>query len=185
MREVLQKKKDVLEKEITEVIERKESSDKAQLLKLEGWGKIIKKHPYILITSLYAIAMVFIYLLMTREGFYPWGSDTWGHLFKGHFLYKEFVKGNFFPLYTDLWYNGIQPFRYWAPIPYYILLLFELVTSGDSLKAYYLFIALTFITGALPWIWMGRDKGRIYFGALLGILWFILPDNLRVTFLRR
>ncbi len=87
------KKKDVLEKEITEVIERKESSDKAQLLKLEGWGKIIKKHPYILITSLYAIAMVFIYLLMTREGFYPWGSDTWGHLFKGHFLYKEFVKG--------------------------------------------------------------------------------------------
>ncbi len=35
MREVLQKK-DVLEKEITEVIERKESSDKAQLLKLEA-----------------------------------------------------------------------------------------------------------------------------------------------------
>ncbi len=119
---------------------------------------------------------------MTREGFYPWGSDTWGHLFKGHFLYKEFVKGNFFPLYTDLWYNGIQPFRYWAPIPYYILLLFELVTSGDSLKLITYLLPLHLLLVLCHGSGWGEIKDGFILELFLGILWFILPDNLRVTF---
>lgn len=130
----------------------------------------------------YAGILGALYLWIYRTGQYPWGSDTWGHLFKGHFLYEEVSRGNFYPLYTSLWYNGIQPFRYWAPIPYYFLLALELFTGGDSLKVYNLFIGSVFLAGAVPWIMMGRRYNRPYLGTVLGIIWFILPDNLRVFF---
>lgn len=116
------------------------------------------------------------------KGHYPWGSDTCGHIFKADLLFKSMKMGNFFPNYTELWYNGIQPFRYWAPIPYYILASFQFLTKGDSIAAYNVFIAFSFIVGALGWLMWGIREKRILLSTVLGILWFCMPDNVRVFF---
>ena len=49
-----------------------------------------------------------------EQGIYPTGFDVFGHLFKSNLLYENIKEGNLYPLYTNLWYNGLQPFRYWA-----------------------------------------------------------------------
>lgn len=128
------------------------------------------------------LASILLISFITSKGNYPWGSDTWGHLFKSHLLYKEAMKGNLYPVYTDLWYNGVQPFRYWAPLPYYILMFFEVITKGNTLLSYNLFIIFTFIFGALGWVLLGKKTGRNNFALLLALLWFFMPDNARVLF---
>lgn len=141
-----------------------------------------RKEQYIIIFLFYIIISLGLYFIMTRNGVYPWGSDTWGHLFKGHIMYKHLLKGDIYPLFTKYWYNGIQPFRYWAPVPYYILAFLEFVFNGNSLFSYYSFIYLVFFIGALPWILFGKHYNRLYLGSILGVIWFIYPDNLRVLF---
>lgn len=132
--------------------------------------------------SLIALFAVFLIFYVNRKGSYPWGSDTFGHIFKADLLYNSISKGNFYPRYTELWYNGIQPFRYWAPVPYYILAFFEFLTKGDTMKAYNIFIVFSFTAGAFGWLLWGVKEKRILVGVISGILWFIMPDNIRVFF---
>lgn len=79
---------------------------------------------YLKIISAITLLLFATYLLLlyvNRNGQAPWGSDAFGHLFKADLLYNSIKNGDYFPLYTKLWYNGIQPFRYWAPLPYYFV----------------------------------------------------------------
>jgi uncharacterized membrane protein len=69
---------------------------------------------------LFAAAVLTI-AVINRTGRYPWGSDTYGHLFKGNILYDALKSGKLYLNYDENWYNGVQPYRYWAPLPYYIL----------------------------------------------------------------
>lgn len=108
-----------------------------------------------------AVASIFLYLHITSKGTYPWGSDSWYHLFKVHLLYESILSGNLYPLYTDLWYNGIQPLRYWAPLPYYILAGFEFLTGGNYAAAYNSFIIFVFLAGAAGWL-PGILDGEVY-----------------------
>jgi 6-pyruvoyl tetrahydropterin synthase-like protein len=125
---------------------------------------------------------VLIVWFVNLKGHYPWGSDTYGHIFKADLLYKAIKTGDFYPQYTELWYNGIQPFRYWAPIPYYVLAMFQFLTKGDSIAAYNVFIAFCFVAGAFGWLLWGIREKRIFLSTILGILWFCMPDNIRVFF---
>ena len=118
--------------------------------------------------------------LITYRGYYPWGPDSWGHLFKSKVLYENFIDGNMYPLYTDLWYNGVQPFRYWAPLCYYIIMFFQIFTKGDVVLAYYFFMILMFILGAFGWILFGGKTKRFKLGIILALIWFFLPDNLSI-----
>lgn len=129
---------------------------------------------------LLASAVLIVYI--TSKGYFPWGSDTWGHLFKSHLLYQEVMQGNYYPVYTELWYNGVQPFRYWAPLPYYILLIFEVLTKGNTMLSYNLFLVLSFIVGASGWLLWGAKTGRNNFALALALIWFFMPDNARVMF---
>lgn len=133
-----------------------------------------------IIVILLASGILITYI--TTRGYFPWGSDTWGHIFKGNLMYQEFMKGNFYPKYTELWYNGVQPFRYWAPLPYYIMMCFDIVTKGNVILAYNMFIVFAFIAGALGWILWGKKTGRNNFALVLALLWFFMPDNARVFF---
>lgn len=134
--------------------------------------------PLIIITLTSILTVFFI----IRKGVYPWGADTWGHLFKSQFLYEKFLNGDLYPLYMEHWYNGLQPFRYWAPLPYYVILFFQLITGGNILLSYYLFIIFIFVAGGMGWVVFGNALNRRNLGILLGILWFFIPDNLRVLF---
>ncbi|MGG2093730.1 6-pyruvoyl-tetrahydropterin synthase-related protein [Bacillus sp. S13(2024)] len=91
---------------------------------------------------------------VNRFGRYPWGSDTYGHLYKANLLYEEFQKGNWYVNYSAEWYNGFQPFRFWAPLSYYILAVLRMFTT-DMIGAYQLFFIFLFIVGGLGWLLWG------------------------------
>lgn len=128
------------------------------------------------------VSGVLLLLYVNRRGREPWGSDAFGHIFKADLLYKSIKKGDFFPLYTDLWYNGIQPFRYWAPLPYYILALLQFIVKGNPVSAYNAFIYLSFCGGAFGWLIWGIKERKVLVSVVVGVVWFCLPDNIRVFF---
>ncbi|AAK80541.1 6-pyruvoyl-tetrahydropterin synthase-related protein [Clostridium acetobutylicum] len=131
---------------------------------------------------LFGVLAVLLSLYMAKEKGYPWGIDTYGHIFKADFLYRSLKDGNMYPLFTKLWYNGIQPFRYWAPFPYYIFALLEFLTGGNVSQAYIMFIGLMFFVGAFGWLLWGNREKRVFICFIFGVLWFLLPENIRIFF---
>lgn len=127
------------------------------------------------------IAAVLTVITINRTGAYPWGSDTYGHLFKGNILYDSIKRGDLFLNYHESWYNGIQPFRYWAPLPYYVLALINFTTKNIFLT-YNVFIVFVFILGGVGWLGWGHCTNRQNLGIILAILWFFVPNNLRILF---
>lgn len=111
---------------------------------------------------------------------YPWGSDTWGHLYKAEFLAGEVEKGNFYPFFSTFWYNGCQPFRYWAPLPYYILAALKSWTANIFLAGN-LYFFLCAALGGLGWLLLAGKTGLLP-AVLAGAAWIFWPDNLRVAF---
>lgn len=114
---------------------------------------------------------------------YPWGADTYGHIFKADMLYNSIKDGNIYPLFNEYWYNGIQPFRYWGPLSYYVFAGCEFIAGGNPINAYVIFVGLVFFIGGLSWIIWGVRTNRIVLSLTLGILWFFLPENLRIFFI--
>ncbi len=125
---------------------------------------------------------VFMIIYLRNTGAYPSGSDIYGHLFKSDLLFRSIREGDIYPLYTELWYNGMQPFRYWAPLPYYLLAVLQFITGDDAISSYLLFVFFAFVIGGTGWLLWGWAYNRMLFAAFLGALWFFLPDNLRVFF---
>lgn len=128
------------------------------------------------------VSGILLLLYINKKGRNPWGSDSFGHVFKADLLYKSIKEGQFYPLYTSLWYNGIQPFRYWAPIPYYIMAFLQFMTKGDAISAYNLFVYFCYTVGAAGWLLWGIKEKRVFVSVLIGVLWFCMPDNVRVFF---
>lgn len=121
-----------------------------------------------------------ISLFLTLREFTPVGNDIFGHLYKAEVLYDNLKAGNFYPLYTTEWYNGIQLFRYWPIFTYYILALLRFLT-GDVILAYYVYAGFTFFISYLGFVLIGRREEKSFF-VLIGVLYWFLPDNLRVFF---
>ena len=113
---------------------------------------------------------------------YPLGFDIHGHLFKSDLMYNEIKNGNYFPLYTPYWYNGLQPFRYWPPLPYYFMAFLQFIFDGNVMNAYLGFIWASFTIGGIGWLLFGRKINRPVLGLLFAVTWFFMPDNLRVFF---
>lgn len=128
------------------------------------------------------IAGAAVMIVVKLSGIYPLGLDIHGHLFKSDLMYHEIGTGNWFPLYTRYWYNGVQPFRYWAPLPYYCMALLQFIGGGSVMSAYLAFIWLSFTVGGIGWLLFARKLGRPWLGFFFALLWFLLPENLRVFF---
>lgn len=151
--------------------------------KTEIKNKIVSIKVKVIISILILIfGAVALSIYLEGHSGYPWGIDTYGHIFKADMLYQNIKKGNFYPLFTQYWYNGIQPFRYWAPFSYYLLAIFEFFAAGDPIKAYIIFVGASFFTGALGWLLWGIRSKRIFITLIIGIVWFFLPENLRILF---
>lgn len=136
---------------------------------------------YYLFSALIVVGGFILMLYVKSTGLYPLGLDIHGHLFKSDLIHGELSRGNIFPLYTPYWYNGVQPFRYWAPLPYYVLALLQFI-GGTPLNAYLLFIWLSFSIGGLGWLMFARKLNRPYLGLFISAFWFFMPENLRVFF---
>ncbi|MFA6309074.1 MAG: 6-pyruvoyl-tetrahydropterin synthase-related protein [Clostridia bacterium] len=138
---------------------------------------------FIIVSVLFMIVLsVPLILWISRNGQYPWGSEIWGHLAKVNEMYKGFMNGNSASLLSEVWNNGISSIKFWAPIPHLIMFLFRWITGGNVVAAYNLFIVFMFVFGAFGWILWGAKTGRRALAIALAILWFALPDNLRVLF---
>lgn len=124
-------------------------------------------------------AAITLFLWMTR--FTPVGNDIFGHLYKAEVLYDNIRQFNFYPLYTTEWYNGIQLFRYWPIFTYYVLAFINFLTR-DIFSAYYVFAGLSFFMAYMGFVMIGRREGKNTVFAVIGILYWFLPDNLRVFF---
>ncbi|MEW6276117.1 MAG: 6-pyruvoyl-tetrahydropterin synthase-related protein [Bacillota bacterium] len=110
----------------------------------------------------------------------PWGSDTWGHLYKAEFLAGEIGKGNLYPSLSAQWYNGCQPFRYWAPLSYYLVAAVKSWAANVFLAGNIYFFLCAFL-GGLGWLLLAGKLG-LWPAALAGAAWIFWPDNLRVAF---
>jgi 6-pyruvoyl tetrahydropterin synthase-like protein len=138
---------------------------------------------YFFAALLITVAAIILYnniLWAPMEQHYPWGEDSWGHLFKAESLYHEIIQGNYYPQFTEYWYNGSQPFRYWAPLPYYAL-AFLMAVSGNIFTAGNLYIFLCALLGALSWLLLSRRMG-LWPAVMCGLIWLIWQDNVRVAF---
>lgn len=129
------------------------------------------------ITGLLIISLGILYFV-SKSGSYPAGADTLCHIYKGEILYESIKQGNFYPLFDMKWYNGVEPLRYWAPLPVYILAGLQGILGGDSMKAYLWLVVIIFYFGALVWWKIGMELHRSFLGYFLGILWFFMPNNL-------
>lgn len=126
---------------------------------------------------------VLMYAFLRINGWEPSGFDVWGHIFKSQEMYDGIGKGNLYPLYSEKWYNGIQLYRYWPPLVYYIMSLFIFLAGGNIIFAYYMFAAFVIFVGGLPFVLLGKHLNRPVMGTVCAILWFALPDNIRVFFI--
>ena len=133
----------------------------------------------VLVYALIAGAVVW---MVAIGGNYPSGSDTLCHIYKGDILYQNIKAGNWYPLYDNLWYNGVQMMRYWAPLPIYVLAFCQMLAGGEALSGYLVYVGLILFFGALSWLFIGVKKNRPVFGAFLGVLWFFMPNNLYALF---
>lgn len=133
-----------------------------------------------IVLLLVGAAIVSGYLYMTKAQ--PSGDDIWGHLYKAEFMYDNIREGNWFPLFDAKWYNGIQLYRYWPPLSYYILAGLMNLTGGSLLRAYYLLAAVVFFFGGLPWVLWGNMENRRVMGATMGLVWFFMPEIVKIYF---
>lgn len=127
------------------------------------------------------VCAVITLVYINRTGSYPWGSDTFGHLFKGNILSDSIKNNKLFLNYNESWYNGTQPFRYWAPLPYYILAIINLLAQNIILT-FNIYICFIFLLGGFGWLCFGYYIRRQNLGLILALLWFFVPDNIRVFF---
>jgi 6-pyruvoyl tetrahydropterin synthase-like protein len=157
------------------------SSPIAEFLPLKNISPMSNAN-FLLLVLITIMAGIAIMLYVNISGIYPLGLDIHGHLFKSDLMYHEILKGNWYPLYTEFWYNGVQPFRYWAPMPYYCLAFLQMIGGGSVMNAYILFIGLSFSVGGIGWLLFARKLGRPWLGLFFALTWFFFPDNIRVFF---
>ncbi|MDE6852566.1 MAG: hypothetical protein K2J67_08755 [Lachnospiraceae bacterium] len=143
----------------------------------------MKKKLWILaMVLLYAAIAAGIAWMIHMGGRYPAGTDTMSHVYKGNLLYHSIREGNWYPLYDEFWYNGVQVMRYGSPLPAYVLAFCQALAGGDAVTGYLCFVAFVFFFGALAWLYIGVRKERFWLGAFFGILWFFMPNNLYTLF---
>lgn len=136
----------------------------------------------ILMPIVYVVLGIGLVIVLVTNGEYPQGSDTMLHLYKGDVVYRSIGEGQFFPLYDEYWFNGMEPLRTYAPLPAYLLAFLRFIAGGDLLNGYLVFVFCLFFVGAMEWLYIGKKWNRPYLGALFGIFYFFMPYSLFVLF---
>ena len=135
------------------------------------------------IVILYACVAALLAYLAYHSGHFKDGSDAMFYIYRGEFLYRSITQeGNWFPLIDMAWYNGVQTWRYWSPLSAYLLAGCQAVMGGSSDLGFLLFIALLYFSCAIVWLVIGYTHGRPWLGAVMGLFWFLVPNNLFMTF---
>ncbi|MGC8837889.1 MAG: 6-pyruvoyl-tetrahydropterin synthase-related protein [Anaerolineae bacterium] len=110
----------------------------------------------------------------------PWSSDAWGHVAKAEYLLQCWRAGNLFPALYPTWYLGHDLFRYYAPVPYYLLALL-IAALGDPARAAQWYVALALGAGGSAFLLFRKRLGLVPAG-LAGLLFLFYPDHWRVAY---
>lgn len=141
-----------------------------------------KKYSQIAYFILPLVIATFLVVYLLSANVYPRGSDIFGHLYKADFLFHSIKGGEWYPLYSPDWYNGVELFRYWPPFSYYVLALLEGICKGDIISASVFFVGVLYLTSMSGWILYGKKNRSYLFPFIFGNLFFFSPDYLRVIF---
>lgn len=136
----------------------------------------------VLFLVLYAVAAFAVAYVVYLGGELPQGRNAMYHVYRGDFLYAQIKAGNFYPLYDRLWYNGVEPLRYFPILPAYLFAGLIALVGGSVFDAYYFFLAFLVVLSALPWLFIGLRRNRVWLGGFLGLIWFFIPANLTSLF---
>jgi uncharacterized membrane protein len=148
----------------------------------KNWGKFdfFYMAGGILLISIVAAVIFWPILFPSVSNTIPWGSDTLGHASRVNFLNQAISEIHSLPTIIPNWYLGIQLFRYYPPLPYFIILGIKLF-ANSTVAAINWFLLLASLFGAYSWLLYQRWIGKL--GAILGgILFLMIPDNIRVAF---
>ena len=126
------------------------------------------------------LTLMTMYIVKT-SGKYPQGSDTFCHLYRADLILKNIGQGNWYPLYDSTWYNGVEIMRYWGPIPLYMIAGLEWIAQSSVLDAYVLFLGVLALIGGCGWLLWGYRYKRVGLSIFLGLIWFYMPENIRVV----
>lgn len=120
------------------------------------------------------------------------GSDTMYHIYRGQWLLSEIEKGNIYPIYNPVWYNGVELMRYWTPMAAYLMAFchfmaknisnfpafFPRYHGGYTFGGFSLFAGLIYFIGAMNWSIIGICKKRKFLGLIIGILYMFIPTGI-------
>ena len=135
------------------------------------------------------VACVIVWVVSRGEVLFN-GSDTMYHIYRGDWILKSVEAGDIWPLYNPIWYNGVELMRYWPPVAAYVMAFCQFIARSFPVifPSYYVFegfavyCGLVHLVGAFSWTTVGFIKNRPFFGALIGVLWFFMPQSLYVMF---
>lgn len=144
--------------------------------------KIKSDYLIVLMPVIYMAVAIGVVILVSCNGSYPTGSDTMYHIYRGDYVYNSIKSGNWYPIYNNMWYNGVELMRYWAPLAAYFVAFCQFIAGGSQMGGYLIFVGMICFLGAIPWLFIGRKINRPYLGAFMGILWFFMPNNLLALF---
>lgn len=151
-------------------------------MRVDRLVEFARKHRVAVCVLLHLVVAISIAIVVYSSGNYPQGNDVYGHWFKSNVLCDAIRKGTLLPTYTHLWYNGVDLFRYWPPLPYYALSILTMVAGGSIEIAYPMFVGAAYFVGAMGWLAFGKRENRVWLSFVVGALFFFLPDNMRVMF---
>lgn len=137
---------------------------------------------YILMPILYGLLAIGVGMLVCWSGQYPYGSETMAYVYRGDVVFNAIKDGNLFPLYDSMWYNGMELFKFCAPLPTYFMAFCQAIAGGDPTDGYLVFVGLVYFMCALSWLFVGKKRNRVLLGSFIGLLWFFMPNNLYVMF---
>lgn len=141
--------------------------------------RLIKNTLFLFLSCIIGIAGFFV---CSKYGLFMDCTDIYDHFFKADFLLKQVEKGNLYPLYSPMLFNGIELFRYATPLPYYLLagLKYFLGTWND---AYYAFLMVCFIITMCGWMLFGNRLNRRIAAFSFGIIYACFPEIQRMCLL--
>ncbi len=137
---------------------------------------------YVVYVGVVAFATVNIVDLVFDNGIYPSGSDTLYHIYRGQYLYESIKSGDYYPLFNEHWYNGVELMRYWPPLTAYLMAFLNYLCYGDQFTGYVYYIGVIFVGGAVAWAYIGGRIKRPVLGCFMGIMWFFIPNNIYALF---
>ena len=118
------------------------------------------------------------------------GSDSMYHVYRGDWVLTSIEGGDKWPLYNPLWYNGVELMRYWPPAAAYLMAFCHYIarslpsvfTGHYTFGGFAVYCGVIYLIGSLAWNVVGAVKKRPVMGAVIGALWFFMPQSIYVMF---